>query len=154
MIRILLTLLVAMSIQFIPISASYRIFVPDFVALTLIFWLIYAPHVLSAYAIFILGIACDVAFGSVLGEHCLSLVLTSYLVYRLLRPLRVWPMWQQYLLIFVILFANRFTLVIVKLSQGFELGHFHFFWLSPFVGLVCWPLLRNIMFNFSSNIAR
>lgn len=147
--KILFSILVAIILQMVPISSNYSFFRPDFVALILIFWLIYAPHVISPYAIFCLGLFCDVAYGYALGEHSVSFLLTSYLVYRLLRPLRVWPLWQQFSLILVILFANHSAQLVTKLLQGYDFSYLHGFWIAPMVGLVFWPLIRNLMFNFA-----
>lgn len=146
--KIILTLSLAVLFQMLPLGPYVRQFEPNIIALVLIFWMIYVPGVINAYQIFLFGLVCDVLFGTVLGEHCLSLLVTAYLVYRMLRPLRTWPIWQQFLLIFGILLANHLTIIVVKVMQGIDVHGAMAFILAPFLGLVLWPVIRNIFFGF------
>ena len=52
--------------------------VPDFVALTLIFWSIYQPRKVGIGIAFLMGLVMDVHSASLLGENALAYTLLSY----------------------------------------------------------------------------
>jgi rod shape-determining protein MreD len=146
--KIIITLCLAVLIQMLPVSSHIQTFLPNFIALVLIFWMIYAPGVIGSFQIFLFGLTCDVIFGTVLGAHSLSLLITAYCVYRMLRPLRTWPIWQQFILIFAILLINHVTTLAINVLQGYEVQGVYVFILTPFMGLVFWPVIRNMFFGF------
>lgn len=145
--KIILTLCLAVLLQMIPLNPHVQLFEPNIIALVLIFWMVYAPGVISAYQIFLFGLICDVIFGTILGAHSLSFLVTAYCVYRMLRPLKTWPIWQQFILVFAILFINHLTTVAINVVQGYEVQGAHAILLTPFMGLVFWPVVRNIFFG-------
>lgn len=152
--KVALTIIFAVFIQMIPVSLHLRWLEPNFIALVMMFWLIYAPGSLNMYAIFVLGLFCDVLFGTMLGEHSFTLLITAYSVYRLLRPLRVWPLWQHFILVFTILLISQISSVLVKMLQGYEFNGAQVVFLSPFLGLVIWPALRNVLFGLTPRSIR
>ncbi len=52
--------------------------VPDFVALTLVFWSIYQPRKVGIGVAFMMGLVMDVHSASLLGENALAYTLLSY----------------------------------------------------------------------------
>ena len=52
--------------------------VPDFVALTLVFWSIYQPRKVGIGIAFLMGLVMDVHSASLLGENALAYTLLSY----------------------------------------------------------------------------
>ena len=73
---IVFSLLAALVLNFLPTSAWP--WVPDWVALVLVFWSIREPRRVGMGAGFLLGVAMDVADVSLLGQHALAYVLASY----------------------------------------------------------------------------
>lgn len=88
--------------------ASYA-WIPDFLALTLMFWSVREPRIISLGVAFLLGLLMDVHDATVLGEHALSYTLLSYaaaiLSRRLpsfsltLQALQVWPVFTVAMII-------------------------------------------------------
>lgn len=54
------------------------VWIPDFVALTLVFWNIHQPRRVGIGAAFVMGLLMDVADGTLLGQHALAYTLLSY----------------------------------------------------------------------------
>ena len=52
--------------------------IPDFVALTLVFWSIYQPRKVGIGIAFLMGLVMDVHSASLLGENALAYTLLSY----------------------------------------------------------------------------
>jgi len=90
---ILISLLVALVFNFLPTSAWT--WMPDWVALLIIFWSIREPRHVGMGTGFILGLTMDVADSSLLGQHALAYVLASYAATSLSRRILWFPLGQQ-----------------------------------------------------------
>ncbi len=76
---------------------------PLWLALLLTFWALYMPHTVGMVTAFCLGLAEDVLLGRrCSGQNALILTLITFLVLSLQQRLRMFPMWQQCLVILVI----------------------------------------------------
>ena len=73
---IALSLIVALLANFLPTAAWP--WLPDWVALVLVFWYVREPRHVGMGSGFVLGLAMDVADSSVLGQHALAYVLAAY----------------------------------------------------------------------------
>ena len=90
---IVFSLLVALVLNFLPTSTWP--WVPDWVALVLVFWSIREPRRVGMGAGFLLGLAMDVADVSLMGQHALAYVLASYVATYLSRRILWFPIGQQ-----------------------------------------------------------
>jgi rod shape-determining protein MreD len=73
---IVFSLFIALLLNYLPTSAW--LWMPDWVALTLVFWTIREPRRVGMSTAFILGLAMDVADASLMGQHSLAYVLAAY----------------------------------------------------------------------------
>ena len=71
-------------------------------ALLLAFWALYMPHKVGMVTAWCLGLVEDVVYGTLLGQNALILTLITFLVLSLQQRLRMFPMWQQSLVLLVI----------------------------------------------------
>lgn len=89
-----LTLLAGLILQFVPVPTSLATIWPLWSLLLLAAWAMNTaapPHLLAA---FVLGIALDVSFNCVLGEHAVVLILATFIVMRARPTLENLPWWQ------------------------------------------------------------
>lgn len=125
---ILLTLLIAMVLMVVPIPASVPTELgflrPDWVAMVLVYWVIALPQRVGLLTAWIVGILTDVLLGNLLGQHALAYVLITYIASNLYQRLRMFSVWQQALVLFVILGIN----------------HLVGFWVESFAGLSDWRM--------------
>lgn len=77
------SLLVALLFNLVP--WGHRAWVPDLLALTLVFWNIHQPRRVGIGVAFLLGLVMDVHHGTLLGEHALAYTLLSYFAITLHR---------------------------------------------------------------------
>ncbi len=70
------SLAIALMLNFLP--WGQRIWVPDFVALTLVFWNVHHPRRVGIGLAFLLGVLVDVNDATLLGQHALAYTLLSY----------------------------------------------------------------------------
>src|SRR5690606_12029929 len=60
------------------------------------------PHRVGLTTAWVLGLAQDVLFGTLLGQNALILTLITFLVLSLHQRLRMFPMWQQSMVLMVV----------------------------------------------------
>ncbi len=135
---IVFSLLAALVLNFLPTSAWP--WVPDWVALVLVFWSIREPRRVGMGSGFLLGVAMDVADVSLLGQHALAYVLASYGAAYLSRRILWFPLLQQALHVLPLLLLIQLVQFGVRVMPGASLPGLDYF-IGPLVG-VClwWPL--------------
>ncbi|MFF7707036.1 rod shape-determining protein MreD [Pseudomonas sp. NPDC007930] len=97
------TFVIGLLLSVAPMPQFMEILRPLWVALLLAFWCLQLPDKIGMTTAFVLGLAQDVLFGTLLGQNALILTLTIFLVMSLAPRLRLFHMWQQCLTLFVVL---------------------------------------------------
>lgn len=97
------TLLFALVLSVAPMPKSLELGRPLWVALFLVYWVLALPHRGGMGVAFVFGLMLDVLSGSLLGQNGLPLLLTVFLVLSLQQRLRMFPLWQQSVVLLVIL---------------------------------------------------
>ena len=135
---ILASLFAALALDFLPTSAWP--WMPDWVALLIVFWSIREPRRVGMGTGFLLGLAMDVADSSLMGQHALAYVLAAYAATSLSRRILWFPLGQQALHVLPLLLMVQLVQFAVRAVPGIDLpGLFYF--LGPLIGaLLWWPL--------------
>ncbi|HET7775928.1 MAG TPA: rod shape-determining protein MreD, partial [Azospira sp.] len=110
---------------------------PDWVALVLCFWSVREFRKVGMGWSFILGLAMDVADGSLMGQHALAYVLMSYVASSLSRRILWFPLLQQALQVFPLLFAVQLVQMGARLLTGAAFPGFGYL-LGPLVAALLW----------------
>ena len=92
--------------------------------MVLMYWVIALPHRIRLVTAWIVGMIVDVLLGGLLGQHALSYVIVTYVAASVYQRLRMFSVWQQGAVIFVIL----------------GLSHIVGFWIESIAGLSQWSL--------------
>ena len=98
-----LTFAIGLLLSVSPLPQFMEILRPLWLALLLAFWCLALPHKVGMTTAWVLGLAEDVLYGTLLGQNALILSLTTFLIMSLQQRMRMFPMWQQSLVIFVVL---------------------------------------------------
>lgn len=96
------SLAIALLLSVAPMPKFMEIGRPLWVALFLTYWALAVPHRVGMVSAFAFGILADVLNGTLLGQSALVLTLIIFLVLSLHRRLRMFPMWQQSLVLLVV----------------------------------------------------
>ncbi len=96
-----LTFLIGLLLSVVPFP-HVEILRPLFLALPLAYWALELPDKVGMVTAWCLGLAADVLYGTLLGHNALVLTLITFLILTLQQRLRMFPMWQQSLVILVI----------------------------------------------------
>ena len=97
-----LTFAIGVLLSVSPMPQFMEVFRPLWLALLLAFWALYMPHKVGMVTAWCLGLIEDVVYGTLLGQNALILTLITFLVLSLQQRLRMFPMWQQSLVLLVI----------------------------------------------------
>jgi len=99
---ILASFIAAALLSVIPVPASLMWLRPEWAVLILIYWVIALPHRVSLFTALLVGVFIDVLEGAVFGQNALSLVVVAYLAWILYQRLRVFNIWQQSAVVFLL----------------------------------------------------
>ena len=75
---------------------------PLWLALFLTYWVLALPHRVGMTTAWGVGLLADVLNGTLLGQNALILTLITFLVLTLHQRLRMFPMWQQSMVLLVV----------------------------------------------------
>ena len=100
--------------------------------------MLYAAEILAGLGLaFVAGLLADVAFGALLGEQALRLVIMAFILQRFRTQLRFFPLPQQALAIGGLLFNDRVVAAALHLVLGLPQLPWAY-WLAPLVGMALW----------------
>ena len=97
---ILGTFIIALALSQIPLPTFLEWWRPEFVALSVIYWIMALPQRFGVGSAWIIGFMLDVLKGSVLGINALALTVIAFSTLLLHKRLRMYPLWQQGLVVF------------------------------------------------------
>lgn len=133
-----LTFLIGMLLSVSPMPPFAEVFRPMWLALLLAFWTLALPHRVGMTTAFVLGLAEDVLYGTLLGQNALVLTLITFLVLSLQQRLRMFPMWQQSLVILVIFGLAQLIQLWLSALTGNRLPTLALIW-SAVISALLWP---------------
>ena len=132
---IFFSLFLSVLFNFLPTAAWY--WIPDWVALLLIFWAIHERRWVGMGCAFLLGLVMDVANAALLGQHALAYVLATYLAASLARRILWFSLLQQALHALPLLLLVQTVQLLMRMLSGGEFPGYSYF-MGPFVGVLCW----------------
>jgi len=151
---IVLTFLCALMLDVMPLPNWIVWLRPQWTLLVMIYWIMAFPNSIGFLYAFCVGILLDLLNGTLLGEHAFAMLLIAYLIIKLYHLIRVYPIMQQTIIIFILVTLYKMTIYIIQGVIG-ELPHTVFYWLTVFMSAILWPwvfiLLRDMRRKFCIN---
>ncbi|MDD5393089.1 MAG: rod shape-determining protein MreD [Thiothrix sp.] len=144
---VMASLLIAVILTIIPLGEQISFWRPEWIALTLIHWALVIQDRVSLVMAFVVGIAIDTLYGSILGQHALGYVLVTYLSVRL--GLRMNPeafLQQTALLITTLglyLLISLWVQGVTSNSDGSWL-----YWATLLSSVIIWPIYHALLGYF------
>ena len=136
---IAITLFVALMINLLPLTGWALGLRPDFVALVLLYWGIHQPRKIGFLPAWLLGLAMDVADGSLFGQHALAYVVMMFAAIALHRRVSMFDMRHQILHVLPILLIMQLIVLGVREAAGGEFPGWGYF-LASITGALLWPV--------------
>lgn len=140
------TLVLALAATIIPLPDWAALVRPEWAALVALYWALALPHRFSVASAWLLGLLLDVLRGVTFGQHALALVLITYLIQRYYLRLRNVTVWQQAVVVGVLLAVHESVLF---WASGMTTdAEPHWQWPAVLLGALLWPplfvLLRSL----------
>ncbi|MEL7537295.1 MAG: rod shape-determining protein MreD [Pseudomonadota bacterium] len=138
------SLVLALALTVMPLPQFLQVARPDWMALVIAYWAIFAPTRIPLWLITLAGLCLDTMYGTPLGLHALALLIMSYPALKWHLRLRVFS-WAQLaatiaglvlLYEFVLLWANGVTQLSMR---GID------YWLPIVTSAIAWPLVLYIL---------
>lgn len=131
------TIAAAFILNVLPWGRFY--WVPDFLALVLVFWNIHQPRKVGIGIAFLMGILMDVHDGALLGEHALAYSILSYGAIAVHRRVPWFGAVGQMLHMLPLFLVARLASLLVRMAVGGPFPGLEFF--TPAVACtLLWPL--------------
>lgn len=135
----LVSALVAVVLQVLPLPdwlASAR---PAFLLLVVIYWSLIAPRAGGLTLAFFAGVLLDVFKGAVLGQYAIATVLVGYIAIRQSNLIRNKPVFQQAVFVAVVSFLWELVLWAIGGWSGQSVAGFAR-WIPVLTNALVWPL--------------
>lgn len=113
---------------------------PEWMVLTLIYWLLRHPERVGLLTAFVVGLVMDVISGSYLGVHIIACCVISYLVLTMHQRLKMFPVLQQSLVIFFIISIVLMIVLTIRASLGVADNSLSYLWAAASSAVV-WPFV-------------
>lgn len=132
--------LLALLLGLLPMPTLLQPFRPYWLALVVAYGVIEDHDRVGLGFAFCVGILADLAFGGLLGEQSLRLVVMAFILQRFRTQLRFFPMPQQALAIGGLLLNDRVISTVLHLALGEPLLPLAYWW-APLLGMLLWAPL-------------
>lgn len=136
--QIIFTLFLGLILTLLP--WPYQSLMPNFLLLILLCWIIRQPSFIGVGLAWTLGLLTDLAQGWLLGMHALIYTVLAYCVLRFLPRFSTIPLWQQSLIIFVLVMFSSALQYWIMSIEGITPDSWTY-WLPALTSMVVWPLI-------------
>lgn len=148
---IALSLVIALMLTALPLPEWAVNWRPAWVAMVLIYWCMALPERVGIGVSWMLGLLLDVQQGTVLGQHALGLAIVAYITIKSHQRLRVYPLFQQALVVCGYILLFQFIVLWIKGMLGIPPRHWSY-WMPAFSSMLLWPwifiVLRDVRRKF------
>ena len=141
---IILSLMVALLLNLLPLQDNMLTLRPDFVALVLIFWSIYQPQRVGMSIAFFMGLLMDAGNGSMLGQHALAYSVMLFIALLMRRRLQIFGLLKQAPQIGLMLLFAQFIMLLTELLNRSDFPGWYYF-LASITGTLLWPLISFLL---------
>lgn len=135
---------VALILMIIPLPYDWQWVRPECLTLVLIYWVFALPQTVGVVTGWCVGLAMDILGGVLLGQHALAMAIVAYFAYVLRNRLRLFPFWQQALIVFVLVGLGELLLLLVQWLMGHP-PKTPLYWASTLSSVLVWPWMYRLL---------
>ncbi|SFR52033.1 rod shape-determining protein MreD [Marinobacter daqiaonensis] len=143
----LLSIVVSLVLSISLFPHGWFEFRPEWVGLMVFYWTFRAPAQFGILSAWVLGLLLDVIEATPLGVNALGMAVIAFLVLTVHQRLRMFPMVQQCLIVFLLLGINQMLVHFIKQLLGAESAGFDYLWpaaTSAVLWVIVCPLLDRL----------
>jgi rod shape-determining protein MreD len=131
------SLVAALLLDMLPLGRAP--WMPDFLALVLVFWNVHQPLRIGIGLAFMFGLGVDVHQTALLGQHAFSYTTLSFFAAMIHRRLLWFPVPSQALQVLPLFFAAHLVELVIRLVNGDSFPGWSFL-LAPVLEAALWPV--------------
>ena len=117
---------------------------PDFLALVLLFWCVHQPRIVGIGIAFFLGVATDVHQSALLGQHALTYTALGFFATVIQRRLLWFTVPSQAMQVLPLFLAAHAMELLVRMMSGALFPGWSIF-LAPVLEALLWPVVSVIL---------
>jgi rod shape-determining protein MreD len=117
---------------------------PDFLAVVMLFWCVHQPRMVSIGVAFLFGVMTDVHQASLLGEHALTFTALGFLAVIVHRRLLWFSVPSQAMQVFPIFLAIHALELVMRMMSGASFPGWSIF-AAPLLEALLWPIVSVIL---------
>jgi len=136
------SLLAALMLGMLPIGRTP--WMPDFLALVVVFWSVHQPLRIGVGAAFMFGLAMDVHQASLLGQHALAYTALSFFAITIHRRLLWFTVPSQALQVFPVFAAMHAISILIRIVAGANFPGWDIV-LAPVLEAMLWPVASIVL---------
>ena len=137
---VIFSFIAALALTVFPLPEWLAVARPEWVTLVLIYWCMALPNRVGVGVAWGIGLMLDVLRIGLLGQNALALCIIAYITLKLYQRLRVFPLWQQALSVFVLVSLSQMLHLWVKGISGQPIDLMTY-WLPSISSMLAWPLV-------------
>lgn len=135
--------IIAWVLTITPVSETWNWMMPEWMTMMLIYWSLREPERVGVATGWGIGLLMDVMKGSVLGQYAVSMAIIVYLAQLFKHRMPLFPLWQQAIVILVLVGFGQLTLLMVQWIMGRPPASL-LFWCSTFTSMLIWPWMTRV----------
>jgi rod shape-determining protein MreD len=137
-----MSLLAALLVNMLPLGRTP--WMPDIVALVLVFWSVHQPLRIGIVAAFLFGLAMDVHQAALLGQHALAYTALSFFAITIHRRLLWFTVPSQAVQVLPLFAAAHAIELAIRMLAGGAFPGWTFV-LAPLVESILWPVVSILL---------
>lgn len=126
------------------LGLSGQSWLPDVLALVLVFWTIHQPRRVGMLTAFLLGLAVDVHESTLLGQNALAYIVMSHLATLIGRRVLWFPLYQQPLQVFPLFMVASLIEWAIRLLTDDQWPQWPQL-LAPLLQTALWPVFGHVL---------
>ena len=145
-IRLFVALIIVFILTILPLPEILVGFRPPWFLMFVLYIQFFLPNYFNIFLMFFLGLCLDVLLSTVIGEHALALILTTWLAAGKARLFTFSSVIQQMTLIALFCFTYQLIIFLIDVFFGYSNG----VWLvvgTTLLSLLFWPWVRWALAN-------
>lgn len=135
-------LALVLSISWFPVG--WFEFRPEWLGLIVFYWTFRAPAQFGIVMAWCLGLLLDILESTPLGVNAMAMALIAFLVLTVHHRLRMYPLPQQCLMVFLLVGINQMLVYFVKQLFGADTPGFSYLW-PALTSAVAWPFVSGLL---------
>ncbi|MEE9310312.1 MAG: rod shape-determining protein MreD [Cocleimonas sp.] len=135
---IVLSIVIAFALSLLPLREEWGLLRPEWIALTLVHWALYAPKKASLLVAWIAGLFVDALHGSILGQHAFGFSMLMLMTLRLRSRILVDSLLHQFFVLFLVLGTYLLVNLWVLGFTGNSPAGWGY-WFTVVTSLIVWP---------------